>query len=141
MFPTVKVSNYKFTITKVHLCNIIVFFYIELYFHFSGTCERFLLHGNKDEFISITTIHLTFSTAHSKELKYSVNEWVKNCETLEKCKISLLSSDWCNYLFLSKTSSLCTSVYSYRKGPPVRKPKMCMIVTKLSHLDCFHLKD
>ena len=30
-------------------------------FFTSGTCERFLLHGNKDEFISITTTHLTFS--------------------------------------------------------------------------------
>ena len=30
-------------------------------FFSSGTCERFLLHGNKDEFISITTTHLTFS--------------------------------------------------------------------------------
>ena len=65
-FPTVKVSKYKFTITRVHRCNIIVFFYIELYFYFSRTCESWfwvlklfstLLVESKDNFKFFPNIH------------------------------------------------------------------------------------
>ena len=110
---------------------------------FSRMCGRFLFHGNKDEFVSVTIIHLTFSIPHSKSSwnTHWMNEWktVKHWRNI-KCHYFLLIID-ITILVLSKTNSSCTSLSSYRKGPSARKPKICIIVTKLSGSDCFYLKD